>query len=300
MRLPVSLNSVRAFEAAARHLSFTEAARELNMTAGAISYQVRQLEDWLGTPLFNRLPRKLALTDAGRSYYPVLSSLFEQLSAATEELFGEAHSKRPVTLRVTSSLTNRWLVPRLTRFMAAHPEISLRLTTYMETDDVGHVGSDLEIRYGPGTWDAVSGERLFHEALFPVCSPALLDGERPLKTPEQILEHTMIHVVGEPETWQMWLDLVGLSGRTSRQSLQFNLHMMATLAAISGAGVALGLSPMVDDALDEGLLVAPFEQRLPAKDAHFLITGERALERPAVRIFRDWLLGEARAMDQGS
>lgn len=301
MSMPVSLNSVRAFEAAARHLSFTEAAKELNMTSGAISYQVRQLEDWLGTPLFTRLPRKLILTDAGKSYLPIISNIFEHLSAATDELFGETHSQRPVTLRVTSSLTYLWLVPRLADFTLAHPDISLRLMTHLEPPDFGasdfaHDGTDLEIRYGAGTWDDAASERLFEEALFPVCSPKLLEGERPLKAPEDILDHTMIHVVGEPESWQMWLDRVGLGGRTGRQSLQFNLHMMATHAALSGIGVALGLSPLVDDALSKGDLVAPFDVRLPAKDAHYLLKPKSGPERRQVGVFREWLFARAREM----
>ena len=290
-RLP-SLNWLRAFEAAARHTSFTGAAAELSVTQAAVSQQVKQLEDWLGTPLFTRLARGLVLTDAGLGYLPTLRHAFDHLAAGTEDLFGDTRGG-PVSVRVTTSLTHTWLVPRLPRFFAAHPEISLRLTTTMEGLDYGQDGVDLEVRYGDGKWPGLRAERLFWETLFPVCAPALLEGAEPLAVPEDLARHTTIHVIGQPENWQMWLQAADAAGVTSARSLQFDLHMMAVNAAVAGAGVALGLSPMVDDALADGRLVAPFEMRLPARDAHFVVTPEAAIGRTEAQAFKSWLIQEA-------
>jgi LysR family glycine cleavage system transcriptional activator len=276
------LNWLRAFEAAARHTSFAGAAKELGVTPAAISQQVKQLEDWLGTPLFDRLPRRLVLTDAGVGYLPVVRHAFDHLAAGTEDLFGSTRGG-PVAVRVTSSLTYVWLVPRLGRFFEAHPDIGLRLMTGVDLEEAGQGGVDLEIRYGSGDWPGVRAERLFREALFPVCSPALLDGPAPLERPQDLAGHTMIHVIGEPENWQMWLSAAGVSGLSVGAGLQFDLHMMAVQAAVAGLGVALGLSPMVDDALADGRLVAPFQVRIPARDAHFVITPAAAIDRSPVQ-----------------
>ena len=291
-RLP-SLNWLRAFEAAARHMSFTEAANELNVTQAAVSQQVKQLEDWLGTPLFSRLPRRLVISDAGLGYLPIVRQAFDHLAAGTEDLFGEMR-EGPVSVRVTSSLTYVWLIPRIGRFLAAHPNVSLRLTTTLESLEFGQEGVDVEIRYGSGDWPGVRAERLFWEELFPVCSPNLLKGPVPLEKPEDLTRHTMIHVIGEPENWQLWLRAAGVSGMSVGGGLQFDLHMMATHAAIAGLGVALGLSPMVDDALAEGRLVAPFDVHIPARDAHFVVTPDEAISRSQVQAFKNWLLDEAR------
>ena len=295
-RLP-SLNWLRAFEAAARHTSFAEAAKELNVTPAAISQQVKQLEDWLGTAMFTRQPRSLMLTDAGLGYLPIVRQAFDHLAAGTEDLFGSSRGG-PVAVRVSTSLTYLWLVPRLAGFLARHPDVSLRLSTTVDGLTFGQAGTDLEIRYGSGQWPGFRADRLFWEALFPVCSPALLHGPVPLASPEDLANHTLIHMIGEPENWQMWLNAAGVSGQSVGSAVQFDLHMMATRAAIEGIGVALGLSPMVDDALAKGLLVAPFEITIPARDAHFVVTAEEAIKRREVQLFKAWLLEEARSHDR--
>ena len=295
-RLP-PLNWLRAFEAAARHTSFAEAAKELNVTPAAISQQVKQLEDALGTALFTRQPRSLTLTDAGHGYLPIVRQAFDHLAAGTQDLFGSGRGG-PVAVRVSTSLTYLWLVPRLARFLIRHPDVSLRMTTSADGLAFGQADTDLEIRYGNGQWPGFRAERLFWEALVPVCSPALLGGGVPLAVPKDLVNHTLIHMIGEPENWQMWLSAAGVSGLAVGGALQFDLHMMATRAAIEGIGVALGLSPMVDDALADGRLVAPFEVTIPARDAHFMVTPEKAIERREVRLFKTWLLKEARGHDR--
>jgi LysR family glycine cleavage system transcriptional activator len=286
------LNFLRAFEAAARLMSFTEAAKELHVTQAAVSQQVKQLEDLIGTPLFSRLPRKLELTDAGHGYLPIVRHAFDHLAAGTEEVFG-AGREGPVTVRVTTSLTYLWLTPRLGRFWAAHPGVNLRLITSIDLQEPGLEGVDLEIRYGGGAWPGVEAERLFSEELFPVCSPALMDGPHPLREPADLARHAMIQMIGEPENWPMWLGKAGAGHITPPRYVQFDLHMNATRAACAGLGVALGLSPMVNDALAEGRLVAPFDPRIPATHAHYLLTPGDAAPRPAVSVFKEWLLAEA-------
>lgn len=295
-RLP-SLNWLRAFEAAARHTSFAEAAKELNVTPAAISQQVKQLEQWLETPLFTRQPRSLMLTDAGLGYLPIVRQAFDHLAAGTEELFGDGRGG-PVALRVATSLTYIWLIPRLPRFFAAHPEIALRLTTTVDGLGFGQDDVDLEIRYGGGGWPGYRSQRLFWEMLFPVCRPALLEGPEPLAEPRDLARHTLIHMIGEPENWQIWLNAAGVSGLSVAGGLQFDLHMMAIHAAVRGIGVALGLSPMVDDALADGRLLAPFDLTIPARDAHFVVTPEAAIARGEVQIFKDWLLAEAQSHER--
>jgi LysR family glycine cleavage system transcriptional activator len=295
-RLP-SLNWLRAFEAAARHTSFAEAAKELTVTPAAISQQVKQLEDWLGTALFTRQPRSLTLTDAGHGYLPIVRQAFDHLAAGTQDLFGSGRSG-PVAVRVSTSLTYLWLVPRLASFLSRYPDVSLRLTTTVDGLAFGQADADLEIRYGNGQWPGFRADRLFWEALIPVCSPALLRGPVPLAKPDDLANHTLIHMIGEPENWQMWLNAAGVSGLSVGSTLQFDLHMMATRAAIEGIGVALGLSPMVDDALVDGRLVAPFDITIPARDAHFVVTPEEAINRREVQLFKTWLLEEARSHDR--
>ncbi len=290
-RMP-PLNWLRAFEAAARHLSFTEAAREGHVTQGAVSQQVKQLEAHFGQPLFRREGRRLSLTDAGMAYLPIVRGAFDQVSAGTEELFGKGGGG-PVNVRITASLTAVWLLPRIHRFMAAQPSISLRLVTDADSGRFGEAGLDIGIRYGTGYWPEAHAERLFWESLFPVCSPKLLAKGPPLKRPEDLLHHRILHVIGEPENWQMWLQAAGVGGLALDPGLQFDLHMMATQAAIDGNGVALGLSAMVGDALAEGRLVRPFESEIPARDAHFIVTPLRSAPRSQVGLFRKWLLEEA-------
>jgi LysR family glycine cleavage system transcriptional activator len=298
-RIP-SLNWLRAFEVAARHLSFTEAAKEFGVTQGAISQQVKQLEDWLGQPLFHREGRKLSLSDAGMAYLPVVRRSLDQLTAGTEELFGGGHDG-PINVRVTSSLTYVWLLPRIGRFMARHPGIALRLITDPDPGKFGEEGIDVAIRYGDGNWPDAEVERLFWEKLFPVCGPALLERGPPLRAPRDLAHHRIIHVVGEPENWQMWLHAAAVEGLVLDQGLQFDLHMMATHAAIAGVGVALGLSPMVDDALADGRLVRPFDIEIPARHAHYVVTPLTVASRPQVEAFRQWLLEEAaRGMARGA
>ena len=287
-RLP-PLNWLRAFEAAARHLSFTEAGEELGVTQAAVSQQVRQLEDWLGAQLFKRLPRALALTDAGIAYLPIVQDGIERIDLGTTEIFGRPEG-RPVTLRATATLAALWLAPMLARFRLEHPEVAVRVTTLYAPVDFGQDGVDIEIRYGAGTWPGVKAHRLFDEAFFPVASPAYIAGAPPLKTPADLPGHQLVHAIGEREGWGAYLRLVGVSGMDPAQGIQCDSLVVVLNAAAAGAGVALATSPVADALVASGVLVDLFGRRWPARLAHHLVVPEVADPSREVALVAGWLL----------
>lgn len=287
-RLP-PLNWLRAFEAAARHLSFTEAGEELGVTQAAVSQQVRQLEDWLGVQLFKRLPRALALTDAGIAYLPIVQDGIERIDLGTTEIFGRPEG-RPVTLRATATLAVFWLAPQLARFRAEHPEIAVRVTTLYAPVDFGQDGIDIEIRYGAGTWPGVKAHRLFDEAFFPVASPAYLAGAPALKSPTDLPGHRLVHAIGEREGWGTYLRLAGVPDMDPAEGIQCDSLVVALNAAAAGAGVALATSPVTDALTASGALVDLFGRRWPARLAHHLVVPEVADPSREVALVAGWLL----------
>lgn len=287
-RLP-PLNWLRAFEAAARHLSFTDAGEELGVTQAAVSQQVRQLEDWLGTQLFKRLPRALALTDAGIAYLPIVQDGIERIDLGTAEIFGRKEG-RPVTLRATATLAVLWLAPMLAQFRREHPEVSVRVTTLYGPVDFGQDGVDIEIRYGAGTWPGVKAHRLFEESFFPVASKTYLASAPPLSDPADLKAHRLVHVIGEREGWGAYLGLAGISGVDPSDGMQCDSLVVALNAASSGAGVALATSPVCDAMIASGSLVDLFGRRWPARLAHHLVVPEVADPSQEVALVAGWLL----------
>jgi len=291
MRLP-SLNSLRAFGAAARHLSFTRAAEELHVTQAAISHQVKALEVSLGVALFRRLNRSLLLTDAGQIYAPELKLAFEQIRNATEKI---QHTSllRPVTVTASSSFSARWLVPKLGRFRQLHPEIDLLIDPQNQTVDLQHSHVDIAIRYGPGNYPGLLTERMFTEDLFPVCSPQLQNtGVHPLCEPDDLAYQHLLHDDGHND-WRTWLKAAKVTGVDPDRGTVFTDSSMLLQAAKSGQGVALARGVLVNDELEAGALVRPFELSLPAEYAYYVLVLPERLERTGVTKFRDWLLAEA-------
>lgn len=288
-RLP-PLNWLRAFEAAARHLSFTDAGVELGVTQAAVSQQVRQLEDWLGAQLFKRLARALALTDAGIAYLPIVQDGIERIDLGTAEIFGHPEG-RPVTLRASTTLAVLWLAPQLARLRAEHPEIAVRVTTLYSPVDFGQDGVDIEIRYGAGTWPGVKAHRLFDESFFPVASPGYLAMAPALKTPADLPGHRLVHVIGEREGWGIYLRLAGVGDvETSEGDIQCDTLAVALNAAAAGAGVALATSPVADTMIGSGALVDLFGRRWPARLAHHLVIPEASDPAREVALVAGWLL----------
>jgi LysR family glycine cleavage system transcriptional activator len=292
-RLP-SLNGLRAFEAAARHLSFTLAASELNVTQTAISHQIRRLEEELGIRLFIRKNRALALTPQARDYLPGVRAAFNDLRLATDRLLRKDDDK-VLTVSTLASLAAKWLLPRLTAFQEAHPGIDVRITTSTALVDFKNGDVDAAIRYGRGHWPGVRSEWLMADDFFPVCSPALLSGKKPLRTPEDLRDHVLLHTSTNSDYWRQWLTAAGLpSDLSKQQGITFDLILMTVQAAIDGIGVAMGRTSYVQDDIAKGRLVVPFNISLPVDAGFYLVSPEGVAEPPKLRAFRQWLVASAK------
>jgi len=292
-RLP-SLNGLRAFEAAARHLSFTQAASELNVTQTAISHQIRRLEEELGIRLFIRKNRALALTPKARDYLPGVRAAFNDLRLATDRLLRK-DDDHVLTVSTLASLAAKWLLPRLTAFQEAHPGIDVRITTSTTLVDFRGGDVDAAIRYGRGNWQGLRAEWLMADDFFPVCSPALLNGKRPLKCPEDLREHVLLHTSTNGDDWRQWLTAAGLPSDISKPpGITFDLILMTVQAAIDGIGVAMGRTSYVQDDIAKGRLVVPFKIALPADAGFYLVSPEGVPEPPKLRAFRQWLVASAK------
>jgi len=283
------LNALRVFEAAARHQSFTRAAEELDVTQTAISHQIKALEGRLGCKLFDRRGRRLRLTDAAKDYLPSVRSAFDLLHDATERLIG-AEDDATLTVSTLTTFAAKWLVPRLGGFQDRHPDLSVRITTTSALSDFDRDGVDVAIRYGRGDWPGLRADRLIGEDIFPVCSPALLDGPNPLRRPDDLAHQTLLHVSGFREDWQVWLAAANADDVDPSSGLKFDLAATALQAAIDGVGVALGRTALVEGDLATGQLVAPFDMSLPVEAAYYVVAPEETADRPKVAAFREWLI----------
>ncbi len=292
-RLP-SLNGLRAFEAAARHLSFTQAAAELNVTQTAISHQIRRLEEELGIRLFIRKNRALALTPKARDYLPGVRAAFNDLRLATDRLLRK-DDDHVLTVSTLASLAAKWLLPRLTAFQEAHPGIDVRITTSTALVDFKAGDVDAAIRYGRGNWQGLRADWLMADDFFPVCSPALLNGKRPLKCPEDLRDHVLLHTSTNGDDWRQWLTAAGLPSDISKQpGITFDLILMTVQAAIDGIGVAMGRTSYVQDDIAKGRLVVPFKIALPVDAGFYLVSPEGVAEPPKLGAFRQWLIASAK------
>ncbi len=290
-RLP-PLNALRAFEAAARHLSLSRAADELSVTPAAVSHQIRTLEDHLGVPLFRRDGRSLLLTDAGQACLPGIREGFERLSSAIDEI-DSLGMAGVLTVSVAPSFAAKWLVPRLDRFQAKHPEIDVRVSASMQVTDFSRDDVDLAIRYGAGRYPDLVVEKLLEESVFPVCSPGLLKEKGPIETPEALRHHTLLHDDSPDNdescpTWVMWLKAAGVEADASRGP-RFNQSSLVIEAAVLGKGVALAKATLAATDLAEGRLVKPFPVNAPVGFAYYVVCPKAKLNLPKVSLFRDWL-----------
>ena len=293
-RLP-PLNALRAFECAARHLSFTKAADELHVTQAAISHQIKGLEEWLGMPLFRRMNRALILTEAGQSYLPPVRDALDTLSQATEQLFRKDGSGA-LTISTMPSFAAKWLVMRLGRFQNRHPDVEVRLHTTSQMVDFAQQDVDIAIRFGAGNWPGLRSERLLTEDIFPVCSPALLNGDRPLRTPEDLRHHTLLHD-DYFITWRTWAEAAGVTGVDATRGPRFDDSALLLQAATEGTGIALARGVLVANDIAAGRLVRLFDIHLPGNYAYYVVAPPHYHSRPKVKAFRDWLFEEAAATE---
>lgn len=290
-RIP-HLTWLRAFEASARHLSFTNAAIELNLTQAAISKQVKLLEQYLREPLFERKPRSLVLTKVGAAYLPKVRDSFERLAAGTEEVFGNRRSE-VLTVRAPVGYSVSWIAPRLRSFFDANPGIGLRLVSSVWGDDFDRERFDLDIQYGSGKWPGFSVQRLTWEVIEPVCAPQLLEGKHPIRKPSDLENHCLLHVLGYEEGWGTWLRHAKAERVNAGQGLQFDTSLLAFEYAATGGGVALARSSMSGPELESGRLIRPFDLAVPIDEAFYLIAPSDGREHPDADTFRDWLVEQA-------
>lgn len=286
-RLP-PLNSLRVFEAAARHLSFTRASEELYVTQAAVSHQIKALEEYLGIKLFRRQNRALFLTEEGQSYFLDIKDTFTSLVDATERLLARG-AKGSLTVSLTPSFAIQWLVPRLSLFSEVYPDIDVRIKA-VDMDD-GSLTDDVDVAiyYGRGKWKDLHAEKLHTEYLVPVCSPLLLTGNKSLKTPGDLKYHTLLHDTSRRD-WTAWFKQGNISGINVNQGPIFSHSSMVLQAAIHGQGVALGHSVLAQPEIDAGRLVRPFNDVLVSKDAYYLVCQEEQYELGKIVAFRDWML----------
>ena len=289
-RLP-PLNALRAFEAAARHLSFTRAAGELHVTQAAISHQVKALEEHLGRKLFRRLNRALLLTDDGQAFLPSVSRAFALLNEATNDLLTR-EDLGPLTVSALPSFAARWLVPRLGRFHKIRPDIDLRIDPSAQLTDFSAGDVNVCIRYGRGKYPGLRSDWLMTEDIFPVCSPALLDGPRPIREPGDLEHHVLLHDDGHGD-WRTWLLAAGVELVNPMRGPIFTDSGMLIQAAMAGQGVALARGVLAADELAAGRLVRPFSLSLPTEYAYYLVCPEETADQPKIAAFREWLLSEA-------
>jgi DNA-binding transcriptional LysR family regulator len=293
-----SLDFLRGFEAAGRRLSFTLAAEELFVTQSALSRQIKALEDALGVPLFVRRHRALALTPAGVTFHRDVTTALGALAGATESVRGVARTPG-LAVSTTVSFASLWIIPRLSRFRARHPDVEVYVSADDRTVDLARGDIDLVVRYLPESAAPEGAVRLFGERMLPVVSPALIRrAGAPLNRPADLARHVLLHL-DDPEgrmpwlNWPAWLTANGAPQLKPAGSLRFRLYDQVIQAAVGGQGVALGRIPMIAEHLRDGRLVAPFARRYDSARGYFVITAAQSAERADVAAFVRWLAEEA-------
>ena len=290
------LDLLRSFDAAARNLSFTLAAHDLFLTQSAVSRQIQQMEAALGVPLFERRHRALALTDAGHTMHRAVVDCLERLRDATA-LVRTVTQMRHVSVTTTPGFASLWLIPRLARFTANHPQVDVRISATLEVQDLERSQLDLAVRFCPTSLG--DGPPLFEELVVPVCSPQLLaDRANPLKKPADLARHTLLAVdtpynMALTGDWEPWLKVMGLSEVRSKNTLRFTQYADAIGAAVAGQGVSIGRFPLLNELLRDKRLVTPFKGVGASQRGYFVAMGARAANNPDAQDFAKWLRAEA-------
>jgi LysR family glycine cleavage system transcriptional activator len=289
-RLP-ALNALKAFEAAARHESFTRAAEELFVTQGAVSHQVKALEEELGLKLFHRERQRLVITESGREYLAVIRDALDRIAVGTERLM-QRQTSGTLTISTSPDFAAKWLVHRLGRFAEAHPDIGLRVSADMHHVDFAREDVDLAVRHGDGNWAGLHVERLAAEQLFPVCSPKLLGGRTRLRSPADVLKIPIIHLATRKD-WAKWLEAAGVSGVDLSQGLVLNRASMLIDAAVDGQGIVLARTTLSAWDILNGRLVRPFATSLRISNNYWIVCPQATAMLPKIKKARDWMLAEA-------
>ncbi len=291
-----NLNSIRAFEAVARHLSITRAAKELNVTQAAVSHQIKALEEQMGVMLFRRHNKGLLLTKEGQSMVEPMTNAFDIIADATNLIFNS--EIQILKISMLSSFASGWLIPRLKSFYTAYPHIDIRILTTNKEFDLLKAGDvDLELRYGDGKWPHVESQKILSEEIFPVCSPKLLKGGPPLEHLNDLKQHILLHD-HKDIGWKEWLDDAGIKGIDYSRGPGFSTYHLTLQAATLGHGIALGRMPMVSEALKKGNLVRPFNISLPTSMGYYMVNSNSTTDKTKVRTFANWLKNEVNIFKQ--
>ncbi|MDX1593759.1 MAG: transcriptional regulator GcvA [Gammaproteobacteria bacterium] len=292
-RLP-PLKALQAFEAAGRHLSFSAAARELNVTPGAISQQIRQLEEALDVRLFKRLHRAVVLTESGQRFLPPVSRGFEQLGEAVA-LLHDTREDGPLTITTASSFASNWLIPRLDRFKSRYPDVDVRIDTSSRLVDFAHEEIDVGIRFGDGDYPDLDTAFLFSYALIPVCTPELARRGEGLETIADLASHTLLHsdfrdADSAYPDWVMWLRAAGEELPNVGHGITFNQTDQLFRAVLDGQGIGLLPNVLAAPEIAAGRLVQPFAADLPIEMGYYVVTSPGKARLAKVRAFRAWVL----------
>ncbi|MDR3371063.1 LysR substrate-binding domain-containing protein [Rhodoferax sp.] len=307
-RLP-ALSTFRTFEAVVRHLSFTGAAQELNVTPAAVSQQMKKLESYLGVALFLRTPNSLQLTDDGLAMYPKIRDGLDSFAAGVETT--QHHKRWSLNVTAPPAFASRWLISRLTRFSVAHPDVLIRITSDIgNIDDPDNVleqskalidprseTSEVAIRFGTGLYPAYQVEKLITPDFVVACSPHLCTSDLPLQQPQDLSRHILIHdestlVVERMPNWQTWLTLAGVNGIDVERGLRFSNAILTLEAALDGQGVAFVQKQLIEADIAAGRLLIPFATSLPSHYSYFLVVSKTATTQAVVLAFQQWLKEE--------
>ncbi|MBU3730688.1 MAG: transcriptional regulator GcvA [Beijerinckiaceae bacterium] len=284
-----SLAALQAFEAAARLESFTRAAEELHLTQGAVSRQVAILEATLGLRLFERIRQRIVPTEAGRAYAAEIRDILSRLQTATLSTMAMKNVGGTLSLALLPTFGTRWLIPRLPDFFARHPEIAIDFSTRIVPFDFAREPFDAAIHFGDPTWPGTEAHRLMGEMIVPVASPAFLAREA-IGRPEDLTRVPLLRQATRPQGWAEWFEAQGLDPETARPGPRFEQFAMVAQAAVAGLGVAVVPRFLIEDELKSGQLVIPFDRPVESRQSYWLVYPTAQGERPALRIFRDWLL----------
>jgi LysR family transcriptional regulator, glycine cleavage system transcriptional activator len=284
------LTWLRAFEAAARTLSFTHAGAELNVTQAAISKHIKALELSLGQALFLRHPRSLTLTKSGAAYLPKVQDALERLAIGTREVFGHRKTQA-LTLRCAISFAVNWLAPRLPDFLQRYPGKEVRVISSVWNDAFDKDAFDLDIQYGRGNWPGFVSTRLTWEKITPLCAPDMA-ARSALKSPDDLRDHRLLHVMGYQEGWGIWLQAAGARQVNPGQGVQLDSSLIAFAVAMQGGGIALGRSSLATRLRHGGQLIAPFDLEVPIAEAFYLLQPADGVSHGDAGLFTDWLLDQ--------
>ena len=293
------LTALPAFEASARLLSFTQAAKELYVSQAAISRHIRVLEENLGTKLFERFHRRVRLTNEGQRFQHVIAVALDLVENSAREMRGQVVSS-DLTIAADLSMAHLWLLPRFSKFRAEHPDIAVCVLASEREDDCLKEGVDLALLYGNGDWPGFNAHLLVHEEIFPVCSPDYLDQRGPITKPSDLLDEVLLDLRGERwdwVDWQQWLVEVGITSPDDMQFIAFNNLPLLIQAACRGQGVGLGWGSLVDDLLDDGTLVKPLDLSIKTGRGYYVISRANVRMSPETQVLFDWVIrmGESEA-----